>query len=106
MYIHSMDENMLNYCTALTESISESCHVYQPVEYVFVKTFKQINYLQPHWEGLFQVLLMIHTAAKLQGKASWIHGYIAPNAWGVKTLQVHLIRNHVQSSPGKIRCRR
>uniref|UniRef100_UPI00398EFD08 uncharacterized protein n=1 Tax=Pristiophorus japonicus TaxID=55135 RepID=UPI00398EFD08 len=88
MDIHKMEENMLNYCIALTKCISSfhsqvkeaqvkpaegKCHNLEPGEFVYIKIFKRKSRLQPRFEGPYQVLLATNTAIKVKERPTWIH---------------------------------
>ncbi|KAL6478432.1 hypothetical protein MHYP_G00142670 [Metynnis hypsauchen] len=48
-------------------------HPFQPGDQVLVKDLRRNKWNQPRWRGPFQVLLVTHTAVKIEGRATWVH---------------------------------
>ncbi|KAL6455319.1 hypothetical protein MHYP_G00362390, partial [Metynnis hypsauchen] len=82
------EHNFLQYCITLHKSLSTlskqvkavlpspaDCplHPFQPGDQVLVKDLRRNKWNQPRWRGPFQVLLVTHTAVKIEGRATWVH---------------------------------
>ncbi|CAM4587459.1 unnamed protein product [Lepidochelys olivacea] len=66
-------------------------HSLQPGDSVLVRTWKD-EPLQEKWKGPYTVLLISHTAAKIEGHKNWIHhsrlkAVTAPSSAGQWTIQ-------------------
>ena len=58
---------------ALPESAHDQLHPFEPGDQVLIKSFSRKNCWQPRWTGPYQVLLVTHTTARVEGKTAWIH---------------------------------
>lgn len=67
-------------------SLDSPAHPFQPGNWVYVKSWNS-EPLTEKWKGPFQVLLIMYTTVKVEGKGPWIHYSWfkkAPQSWEIK----------------------
>lgn len=84
------ENDMLEYCSSLLKSLSQIhgqvkealpkqaeglLHDLKPGDWVVVREAKRKTWKSPRWVGPFQILLITHTAVKVQGRATWVHAH-------------------------------
>ncbi|CAL9706360.1 unnamed protein product [Knipowitschia caucasica] len=82
------EDGMIRYCITLTKSLSDirrqvssalpqradhPLHNIQPGDFVLIRNFKPKSWNHHRWLGPFQVLLVTHTAVKVQERQTWVH---------------------------------
>ena len=82
------NHDMLTYCISLSSALSDirkqviaalprpaqtALHSLVPGDYILIKDFRRKHWNQRRWRGPFQVLLITHTAVKVEERATWVH---------------------------------
>lgn len=83
------DNEMVNYCINLAKSLSAICvqvkqarpdrsakeplHQLQPGDWVVIRDLKRKHWKQKRWTGPHLILLVTHTAVKVEGRGTWVH---------------------------------
>ncbi|XP_047231734.1 uncharacterized protein LOC124874432 [Girardinichthys multiradiatus] len=82
------EHSMLEYCKVLSRSLSLShqtvkaalppvadrpLHQFQPGQWVLIRDARRRHWRDKRWRGPFQILLVTHTAVKVQERDTWVH---------------------------------
>ncbi|KAL6467788.1 hypothetical protein MHYP_G00234650 [Metynnis hypsauchen] len=57
----------------LPQPADQPFHDHKPGDWVLIRDFRRRRWNQPKWTGPHQVLLVTHTAVKVEGRGTWVH---------------------------------